>query len=156
MQSRGTPGVWRKGGPPCLWRPQPAHSCSATFCVSIPISSPSAMPTHFTPPPFLPHTCLQVIFNGQLTMSWGRHCKRKYFPVGATFSLGTRSWPRTHILSPARAPSVHRNGHFKQKMVTQNYKLVIKVMCTSIGAQEGHAGKCHWVKANRLEAWGCW
>lgn len=69
-----------------------------------------------TSPSFLSHACLQVVFNGQLTMSRGQRRKRKYFPVGAiSHWRGARSWPRAHILSPACAPSVHRNGHFQQK-----------------------------------------
>lgn len=36
-----------------------------------------------TSPSFLSHACLQVVFNGQLTMSRGQRRKRKYFPVGA-------------------------------------------------------------------------
>lgn len=111
---RGRPEWEGRESPVCS--PQPAPSSSAAFCVLIRISSPSAMPADYYLPSFLSHACLQVVFNGQLTMSRGQRCKRKCFPVGAiSHWREAHSWPRAHILSPACAPSVHRNGHFKQK-----------------------------------------
>lgn len=44
---------------------------------------PLPCPQTSTSPSFLSHACLQVVFNGQLTMSRGQRRKRKYFPVGA-------------------------------------------------------------------------
>lgn len=48
----GAQGVRREGE---------TRSCSAAFCVFIPISSPSAMPARYVAPSFFPHACLQVI-----------------------------------------------------------------------------------------------
>lgn len=122
-----TPGMRRDREPSCLCRPQPAHSCSAAFYVFI-STFPSAVPADlYLYLFFLTHAYAEFLM---VTVSRGQHCRRKDFPIGVVFSLeGARSWPRTHILSQKRT--------FSTEMMIQNYKLVINVMCTLVGASGG-------------------
>lgn len=73
-------------------------------------------------------------FNGQITMSWGQHCKRKIIFYSSDVLTGrARSSPRIDILSPACTPGSQKQI-FYTDMITQNYKLVINVVRTLAGA----------------------
>lgn len=91
-----------------------ARSCSAAFCVFIPISSPSAMPARYVPPSFFPHACLQVILMVKSLCPGDSIVKRKKKIIVAMFLLGERVPDRglTFFLLPV--PPAHRNRYFIQ------------------------------------------
>lgn len=134
-------GAWRgdtrseKGGrslSPHLILPLLPFVFSSGFLLPLPCLQTS------TSPSFLSHACLQVVFNGQLTMSRGQRRKRKYFPVGAIshWRGGTFLTKGSHPFS-CLCPLSSQKRTYPTEMIVQNYILIIKVMCILVGATKG-------------------